>query len=378
VLFRSCDFSYKDQLPKLFPEVFAAKEERPPERREDEPKKDKRKTVELSLVVKKYWEEKEPKLKPRSKPEFKRALDDFVAFTGGHTDINEIDAEVVRKYKQKLMKEEVSPGKVRSASTINNKYLGMVKGLFADAKKNQYVRENPADGISVTEGKKVPPHELQDPFTEEELKKMFCGSLEYGEDGFKQASNFWLPIIALYTGMRMEEICQLYVSDVKEKDGIWGLDIVEDESKPDKSVKTGEGRFVPLHPFVIEELGFVRFVQQLPDKEGRVFADLTRIGNRYGHHVSLWFTKFRTASGIEAPPRRKTFHSFRHTVIDHLLQKGVSDIAVAGLVGHTLPGETKGRYKKPLKPRNLLEQAVLKLDYGIDLAHLTKSKWVVR
>ena len=68
---------------------------------------------------------------------------------------------------------------------------------------------------------------------------MFCESNEYLHDQHKKTSYFWLPIIALYTGMRMEEICQLYVSDVKKVDGVWGFNISEDEDKQDKSVKPG-------------------------------------------------------------------------------------------------------------------------------------------
>jgi integrase len=373
-----CDFSYRDQLPKMFPEVFGKREETPaPEPREGKPPKQPP-VVKISQVYAEYWQETEPAIKMRSRPEYKRALDHFVDFVGKDTDIKDIDAEVIRKYKQKLMKEEIAPGKVRAASTINNKYLGMAKGLLSHAEKEQYIDKNPAKGILVKEGKKKRPHELRDPFTEDELKKMFCGSPEYGEDRLDKASSFWLPIIALYTGMRLEEICQLYVSDVKEIDGVWGFEVVEDEDKEDKSVKTSEKRFVPLHPLLLQELNFLAYMNALPEQQGRVFPDLTRIGNRYGHHVSLWFKKFRESCGIIAPPRRKTFHSFRHTVVDHLLQKGASDIAVASLVGHAFKGVTLQVYKKPLRPKNVLEQAVLKLDYGIDLTHLKNSKWVVR
>lgn len=77
------DFTYGDQLPKLFPEVFAAKDESPPERREGEPKKDERKKVELSQVFKEYWKEKEPTLKRTFKPEYEQGIISSSAI--GHT-----------------------------------------------------------------------------------------------------------------------------------------------------------------------------------------------------------------------------------------------------------------------------------------------------
>ena len=376
---RQLDFSYKDQLPKLFPEVFKAKIDPPPVPADDQPpQKKKQKSVNVGRVFKEYWEEKEPALKPRSRPEFKRALEHFVGFVGRDIDISEIDAAIVRDYKEKLRKEKSSQGKPRTPSTINNKYLGTVQGFFSYAERNQYITRNPVQGIRVEESKKKKPHELRDPFTEDELRRMFCESQEYLHDQHKKASYFWLPIIALYTGMRLEEICQLYISDVRNDDGVWGFNISEDEDKKDKSVKSGERRFVPLHPFLAEELKFLTYVEALPDKQGRVFPDLTRINNRYGHHVSLWFKKFREGCGVISPAQRKTFHSFRHTVVNHLLDKDVPLISVAGLLGHSIPGVTMEVYKKPPPPKKVLEDAVMKLDYGIDLSHLKNSKYVVR
>jgi integrase len=380
---RELDFSYKDQLSKIFPEVFPDKQVPPMPQVPQAPippeapvPKKERNT--LGKVMKEYWDEKEPAIKKRSRPEYKRTLDHFVKFVGENIDISEIDAPLLRGYKDRLRKEKSRDGKVRTPSTINNKYLGTVRGFFSYAERNQYIARNPAQGIRVEEGKKKKPHELRDPFTNDELKRMFCESQEYGDDQHKKASYFWLPIIALYTGMRLEEICQLYVSDVRKVGGVWGFNISEDEGKEDKSVKTGETRFVPLHPFLVQDLNFLAYVETLPDKQGRVFPGLTRVGERYGHHVSLWFKKFREGCGVVAPPRRKTFHSFRHTVINHLLDKDVSLLAVTGLVGHKIPGVTMEVYKKPLPPRKVLEDAVKKLDYGIDLSHLKNSKWVVK
>jgi len=112
---------------------------------------------------------------------------------------------------------------------------------------------------------------------------MFVESQEYGQDQMEKPYQFWMPLIGLYTGMRIEEICQLYVSDLKKIDGIWCFDI--NQNKPDKSVKTSERRIVPLHPFLAEELNFVGYVKSLPDQKDRIFPELKRIKNRYSHHA---------------------------------------------------------------------------------------------
>jgi hypothetical protein len=38
-------------------------------------------------------------------------------------------------------------------------------------------------------------------------------------------ARFWLPLIAVFSGMREEEICQLQLEDVREEAGIWFMDI---------------------------------------------------------------------------------------------------------------------------------------------------------
>jgi hypothetical protein len=53
---------------------------------------------------------------------------------------------------------------------------------------------------------------------------------------------------------------------------IWCFDINED--RPDKSVKKGERRIVPLHPFIVEDINFIGYVKSLRDQKGRVFPVL--------------------------------------------------------------------------------------------------------
>ncbi|MCO7568461.1 hypothetical protein NJH78_00590 [Pseudomonas chlororaphis] len=50
---------------------------------------------------------------------------------------------------------------------------------------------------------------------------------------------------------------------------------------------------------------------------------------------------------------RKDFHSFRHTLADHLKQKGVAESLVGGILWHQSAGITFGRYGKDFRPEVL-------------------------
>ena len=94
--------------------------------------------------------------------------------------------------------------------------------------------------------------------------------------------------------------------------------------------------------------------------------------------MGQWFnTRLRTKKvGIKDP--KKVLHSFRHNVANHLVQEGVEVAKVEALSGRAGKTETEASYTLPRRVGLLYKECVLKLDYGIDLSHLKKSKWVVK
>jgi len=57
---------------------------------------------------------------------------------------------------------------------------------------------------------------------------------------------FWLPLIALHTGARLNEIAQLRVEDIKDIDGIKCFYINEEHEL--KTLKnTNSMRYIPIH-----------------------------------------------------------------------------------------------------------------------------------
>lgn len=148
---------------------------------------------------------------------------------------------------------------------------------------------------------------------------------------------YWMPIIALYSGMRAGEILQMLGSDVRQQDGIWYFDVCkfendgEEEIEVVKGLKTGSSyRRIPVHSAIID-LGFLDFVKRAGD--GRLFPE-QRLGSD-GTYSQTW-SKFWGNYGSKWDFRSKlhVFHSFRHNFVDALHEANVTDAIAMQLCGH--------------------------------------------
>lgn len=100
---------------------------------------------------------------------------------------------------------------------------------------------------------------LRDVFTEADLAKIFKSEI-YTKAGSTQSFKYWIPLLGLYTGMRLEEICQLYVEDLVVERGLYCLSVNDDK---DKKIKTPAAkRLVPLHPDLVERFKFPELVER--------------------------------------------------------------------------------------------------------------------
>lgn len=147
--------------------------------------------------------------------------------------------------------------------------------------------------------------------------------------------------------MRLEEICQLYLSDTQQEDGIWFFNLTQNE---DKHLKTAAAmRKVPIHPDLIEKYHFLDFVEQQKKQNcGRLFPELKKQSGRYSHYASRWFGKYLKDIGVKTDDNFKDFHSFRHTFTHMCKLADVEEYKVKEVVGHKTGTKniTYGRYGK--------------------------------
>jgi integrase len=222
----------------------------------------------------------------------------------------------------------------------------------------------------------------RDAWTPEELAKLFaspvwtgCLSAERRSQPGQQIirdAKFWLPILALYHGARLEEFADLYGRDIGCEAGAWFVRITEAEGR---RLKTDNAeRVVPLHPEVIR-LGFLEYVARVaPRADDPLFPDLQPQGKdrKRGPRVTRWFVDYRRQVGVYR--EGVGMHAFRHTAITRLrdvITDHQQDRQVDFMMGHARGGsEGRERYDKGPGLKAASETLALLRYPEIDLSHL--------
>ena len=235
--------------------------------------------------------------------------------------------------------------KLISTSTIS-KYTKNVSALFNWAIKQGYTRDNVFQGkLESTRQKQV----IEKYFTQDELDLVLGDSLKKYSLNKNRPERYWITMISAYSGTRLNEICQLDLSDIQEQDGIWIFNLTNDLE--DKSIKTKSGnRIVPIHPHLLD-LGFLDYVEEVRNqKQVKLFPNLKKGStSSYGSAISQWFGRY--LNKLDIKKTGKNFHSFRHTVVNQLISKQVYEPFIKELVRHSHGSITMDVYggRKPLE-----------------------------
>jgi integrase len=213
-----------------------------------------------------------------------------------------------------------------AAVTVNNR-LRKLSAFLNWCKANGYIADNPLGGMKVMTGSTK---EARLSFDRHDLTTLLdLAALQ--ADARKHPWRYWLPLLGRATGARLEELCQLRVDDFIEQQGIPCIRI--DDLREGQNLKNSSSRrMLPLHPALIE-LGLLTHVESVRNTgSDHLFPELVAVRGKLGHAPSKWFGRYKTKLGITDP--KKTFHSFRHTLIDDLRDAGVQDSLIKRIAGH--------------------------------------------
>ncbi|WP_170121121.1 site-specific integrase [Halomonas denitrificans] len=254
---------------------------------------------------------------------------------------------VTRLLKGKTLEQVIAQsGKTISITTYNN-YVKNLSTLFEHAIREEHMTRNPFAKMKMKQRQKA--NSFRSVFTSVDLQKIFNSV-----DSEKKAYRRWLPYLGFYTGARLGELCQLYLSDFKTVNGILCVHI--QDTKQGQRLKTPESeRLLPIHSRLIE-LGLMDYIESAKAQgKEMLFPELVaHLKHGYSATPSKWFGRLRKQLELNIDDgERKDFHSFRHTVADNLKQLGVAEPHIGGILGHSTGGITSTRYGKEYRPEVL-------------------------
>jgi integrase len=250
-----------------------------------------------------------------------------------------------------------------SPKTINEKCLAPLKAVLAHCENDGLIESNPAVGIRAKEPKLAEISRL--PYSDEDLRTILAFPIftenARPEGGGGEAAK-WLPLLAMFSGSRLEEIAALHREDFGVEDGVQFMRLT-------RRVKNAASRRkIPIHSQLIG-LGFLMYVEGI--EAGPIFPLLDGQSEKVSHGWSKWWSRYARANGMT--DKRKVFHSFRHTVKKKMRDAGVDKTLRDSVMGHTAEDEAEkyGRDEDGLGFALVpLSQALEAVRYPVSFEHL--------
>ncbi len=241
--------------------------------------------------------------------------------------------DVCRQHKitvlELLKNDKLLGAKGMAPKTFIDSYRASVSSFLRAARRNYQDEGFPTslttEGIEYT-GTRDEGENAQRAIRLDELKRLFEGPemREIAQDA-SRAHQFWLPHIGLFSGARINEVCQINPQvDVHqdEETGIWYMRVTDDTPADEDVTKSTKNevskRNIPFHPVLIG-LGITDYLCALREAgETLLFPGFPPKNGRASPQAEKWFRKFITQLGLrdETPGERLVgYHAFRSTIL---------------------------------------------------------------
>lgn len=326
----------------------------------------------LSEIIKQYISDRQSEWTPKTSKDISSVFNLIIGLIGD-IPIESITRAKAREFKNQLLKlppnvsklypkhsplevlKMIDSGKITVKATLSiksvNKHISRLSWLMTYCIREGYRPDNPASGMNIKQHKRQ--DEERKAYDKEDIQRIIK-NLPPKED---KPERYWVPLICMYSGMRIDEACQLYKADIVKHQDILCFDV--NDSKDKKLKNLASRRVIPIHPKLIE-LGLLEHVDKCHD-DGRLWKNLKK-GKYAGYSNALgkWFQKFNRR--FVTKDSMKTFHSLRHSFADTLKRLLVEKSVVSELLGHADDSMTFGRYGKRYEAKVLLS-AISLIEY---------------
>ncbi len=229
-------------------------------------------------------------------------------------------------------------------------------------------------------------------FTMEQLRMILENAMQYRKT---EPCKFWITIVPVFLGCRVEEICQVDLrADLqhdKEHD-IWYFELdefLDEDGVKRKSIKRKSGwRHIPIHSALIRH-GFLKFLDKQRrmgctrpfEKQWKPDINESNVGAvlKWSHNASKWggreLKKLAQSPslGFNRLPDQTYFHSMRHNFKIALGDAGVSSEISEALSGRSFGGADAERYGKLKQNHRRLSVEGIEKGLGVIATLLDKT-----
>lgn len=245
-----------------------------------------------------------------------------------------------KDFKKLRPRDVIKEGRLLELPSITRKTQGNhVRALctfFNWCVEAQHLKESPASLVDWSRYSD-PIKQTKDAFEGHDLGSLFDPSRT---SAIIDPRFFWAIHIAYRSSMRVREIAQLRLEDIKYASGFDELGNpidtyyfdIKKRSKGQSVKSNNSTRQVPIHSETIN-LGFLQYVDEVR-KAGfsELFPRIDGKGKDPGHPITIWFAKYKKACGITS--KRKTLHCFRHTFTSLAEYSSIPDNVIDAINGH--------------------------------------------
>lgn len=263
----------------------------------------------------------------------------------------------------------------RLAGKTVRQHLGSMSAIWNKAEKAGYIEgANPFARHSV----KVERRAGGNPFTPDELGRMLALPVfTEGERPIRGRGEavYWLPLFALFTGARPNEIAQLLVSDFeRDGEGNWWMEYTDTGEHPAagprrlKTSRHGTGARKFRVPSQIIDLGLPRYLDWLQSQsEAALFPKLTASTKGLHEAFSRFWGPYLRRHGVVGEGKRQV-REFRHNWTTAARASGISEGAISYLMGHSV---TSGPVTRSYGEHSPFGAEMAKLNYaGLGLSNV--------
>lgn len=357
--------------------------------------------IPLPALLEEYgaqWKNSNASKEGRKRKELDRIEESFRECFGKDLGVKEIDDEKALEWRNYLQYEYHSDRDLVMANKAVDNYTETASAVFnwaAGGKHKRavcntqkplikYVDQNPFRALGLPKGIISEQSRI---FSAVELQQYMDALADnYNPD---EPEMTFIPLIMQYSGMRCNEVAQLYLDDVQQIEGTsaYYLQIQEDQERKQRIKCSASHRGIPVHKELIE-LGLLKYVQRMRDAgEVQLFPNCKYRESTGYYYSDAMSSRLNSLINIHVSSDRKLRlyslrANFRTAIVERITSNNVAAILAGGtaengilervideIMGHAVKGSTgKKRYTK----LDILTRAQVMelLYYPIDLSRL--------